>query len=133
MQTSFNILHKRPEGMEYEAYKEERRAVNKAIRAYLKGQKEEKQGKHSTRYNTIRQLEKYMLEGWSELAPNEKKFKELLVETDEHERRKDTPGDDIPPGGDGSEPVPASDAQPVVAKGESGPVPANELQADPGH
>lgn len=133
MQTNFNILHKRPEGMSYEAYREERKATNKAIRAYLKGQKDEKQGRYSTRYNTIRQLEKYMLEGWSELAPNEKKFKELLVETDEHERRQDTPGDDIPPGRDGSEPVPASDAQPVAPKGEGVGVPTDELPANPGH
>ena len=133
MQTSFNILHKRPEGMDYETYREERRATNKAVRAYLKGQKDEKQGRYSTRYNTIRQLEKYMLEGWSELAPNEKKFMELLRETNEHERRKDTPGDDLSPGGDGSEPVPASDAQPMVTEGEGNGVPDNELQADSGH
>jgi hypothetical protein len=133
MQTSFNILHKRPEGMDYETYKEERRATNKAVRAYLKGQKDEKQGRHSTRYNTIKQLEKYMLHGWSELAPNENKFMELLRETNEHERRKDTPGDDLPPGGDGSEPVPASDAQPVVTEGEGGGVPDNELQTDSEH
>jgi len=114
MQTSFNILHKRPEGMDYETYKEERRATNKAVRAYLKGQKDEKQGRHSTRYNTIRQLEKYMLEGWSELAPNEKKFKELLVKIDEHERRKDTHRDDISQRGVGSIDIPAADAKSVA-------------------
>ncbi|NBX77949.1 hypothetical protein EBQ93_01150 [bacterium] len=114
MLTDINILHKRPEGMDYETYREERRSCNKALKSYLRGRRDEQQGGRSTRYNTIRQLEKYMLEGWSELAPNEKKFKELLVEIDEHERRKDTHRDDISQRGVGGIDIPAADAKSVA-------------------
>ena len=133
MQTSFNIIHKRPEGMDYETYREERESSNKAIKSYLKGVRDEKQGDKTTRFSLSRQLNKYLDQGWSELAPNEKKFMELLRETNEHERRKDTPGDDLSPGGDGSEPVPASDAQPVATEREGSGVRDNELQTDSGH
>jgi len=133
MLTDINILHKRPEGMDYEIYREERRSCNKTLKSYLKGQKDEKQGRHSTRFNTLKQVDKYLTHGWSELAPNEKKFLELLEQIRENERRQNTPGDDISPGGNGSEPVSASDAQPVVTEGEGVGVSADELQANPGH
>jgi len=133
MLTDINILHKRPEGMDYEIYREERRSCNKTLKSYLKGRRDGQQGRHSTRFNTLKQLEKYLTHGWSELAPNEKKFLELLEQIRENERRQNTPGDDISPGGNGSESVSASDAQPVVAEGEGVGVPTDELQTDPGH
>ena len=114
MLTDINILHKRPEGMDYETYREERRASNKSIKSYLSGVRDEQQGKSATRFNTIRQVAKYLTQGWSELAPNEKKFFELLEQIRENERRQDTYRDDISQRGVGGEPLPASDAQPVA-------------------
>jgi hypothetical protein len=114
MLTDINILHKRPEGMEYEVYREERRSCNKAIRTYLKGRRDEQQGKHATRFNFSRQLDKYLIYGWSELAPNEKRFFELLEQIKENERRKDTHRDDISQRGVGSIDIPTTDAESVA-------------------
>jgi hypothetical protein len=114
MLTDINILHKRPEGMDYEIYREERRSCNKTIKSYLRGIRDVQQGKSATRFNTIRQVDKYLTQGWSELAPNEKKFFELLEQIRENERQQNTHRDDISQRGVGSEPLPASDAQPVV-------------------
>ncbi len=128
METNFNIMHKRPEGMAYDMFHEERRSANKLIKEYLRGKKDPKQGKHSTRYNLVKQAYKYIKTGWSELAPNQNKFLELLGQIQKNEGRKDTPGDDIQPRGNGSEFVSSSDAQSVAPEGTREGLPADELQ-----
>lgn len=100
--------------MDYETYREERKSSNKAIKTYLKGVRDEKQGDKTTRFSLSRQLDKYLTYGWSELAPNEKKFFELLEQIRENERRQNTYRDDISQRGVGSIDIPAADAESVA-------------------
>lgn len=123
-------MNKRPNGMDYETFREERRISNKLTKEYLRGQKDPKQGRHSTRYNLLKQAERSLNKGWSELAPNREKLLGLLEQIKENERRKDAPGDDIQPGGDGGESVSASDAQPVVTEGTREGLSSDELPTD---
>ena len=88
-------MNKRPNGMDYETFREERRISNKLTKEYLRGQKDPKQGRHSTRYNLLKQAERSLNKGWSELAPNREKLLGLLEQIKENERRRDTPGDDM--------------------------------------
>jgi hypothetical protein len=113
--------------MDYETFREERRISNKLTKEYLRGQKDPQQGKHSTRYNLIKQAYKHAKNGWSELAPNREKLLGLLEQIKENERRKDTPGNDIQPGGNGSESVSVGDAKPVATKGTREGLPADEF------
>jgi len=100
MPINFDLVSIRPQGMDYDKFREERRSSNKLMKEYLRGEKDPQQGKHSTRYNLIKQAYKYAKRGWSELAPNQNKFLELLEQIQKNEGRKDTPGDDIQPGGE---------------------------------
>ena len=131
MPINFDIVSSRPQGMDYDKFREERRSSNKLMKEYLRGEKDPQQGKHSTRYNLVKQAYKYAKRGWSELAPNQNKFLELLEQIQKNEGRKDTPGDDIQPGGNGSESVPVGDAKPVAPEGTREGLPADELQANP--
>jgi len=133
MPINFDLVSSRPEGMDYDKFREERRSSNKLMKEYLRGEKDPQQGKHSTRYNLIKQAYKYAKVGWSELAPNQNKFLELLEQIQKNEGRKDTPGDNIQPGGNGSEFVPVGDAQPVAPEGTREGLPADELQGDTKH